>query len=132
MMHESTNCDLYVATNLRTTYAIKKAVKIMGACVIVILGLMGVVVAYLAYPGTPSESKFMAFGGYIELPKGGMLNVLDYITLNGRSLFVTSESSGSVFKIDLYLHHPSTSSISAMPGTRSAHSVVLLPCDNVA
>jgi DNA-binding beta-propeller fold protein YncE len=132
MMHESTNGDLYVATNLKRNYAIKKALKILGACVIVILGLMGVVVAYLAYPGTPSESKFMVFGGYIELPKGGMINVLDYITLHGRSLFVTSESSGSVFKIDLDLDHPATSSISEMPGTGSAHGVVLLPGENVA
>jgi DNA-binding beta-propeller fold protein YncE len=132
MMHESTNGDLYVATNLKRNGAMKKALKIMGACVIVLLSLLGLGVAFLAYTGTPSKSKFMTFEGYIGLPKGGMLNVLDYLTLNGRTLFVTSESSGAVFKIDLDLDHPSTSSVSEMPGTGAAHGVVLLPGQNVA
>lgn len=70
MIHESTNGNLYVATNLKKNSAIKKVLKIMGACVIVLLHLFGLVVAYLAYPGTPSKSKFMTFEGYIGLPKG--------------------------------------------------------------
>jgi len=61
-----------------------------------------------------------------------MLNVLDYITLNGRTLFVTSESSGAVFKVDLDRDRPSASFVSEMPGTGSAHGVVLLPSQNVA
>jgi DNA-binding beta-propeller fold protein YncE len=132
MMDKSTNGDLHVATNPKMNRAIKEALKIMGACVIVLLGLLGLGVAYFAYPGTPSQSTFMTFEGYIGLPKGGMLNVLDYITLNGKTLFVTSETSGAVFKIDLDMDHPSTSSITEMPGTGAAHGVLLLPGQDVA
>ena len=74
----------------------------------------------------------MTFEGYILLPKAGTLNVLDYITLSGRSLFVTSESSGAVFKIDVDTDHPSASAVSEMPGTGSAHGVILLPGQDVA
>jgi hypothetical protein len=106
--------------------------KIMAMCVIVPIGFLAVVFAYLAYPGTPSKSKFMTFEGYIELPKGGLFNVLDYLTLNGGTLFVTSESSGALFKVDLDLNHPSVSPISEMPGAGAAHGVALLPEANVA
>jgi len=99
---------------------------------IALIGFLGVVFAYLAYPGTPSKSKFMTFEGYIELPKGGLLNVLDYLTINGSTLFVTSESSGFLFKVDLDLNHPSVSLVSEMPGAGAAHGVALLPEANVA
>lgn len=91
-----------------------------------------VVFAYLVYPGTPGKSRFMTFEGYIELPKGGLLNVLDYLTLNGSTLFVTSESSGALYKVDLDLHHPSVSSVSQMPGGGATHGVALLMERNVA
>jgi len=71
MMRESTSGDLFVATNLKRNSAIKKVLKFMGTCVIVLLALLGLGVAYLAYPGTPTGSKFMTFEGYIGLPKGG-------------------------------------------------------------
>ena len=58
-----------------------------------IVACLAVVFAYLVYPGTPSKSKFMSFEGYIGLPKGGPLNVLDYLTLNGNTLFVTTAPS---------------------------------------
>jgi hypothetical protein len=57
------------------------------------------VLAYLAYSGTPGRSKFMAFDGFIEIPRGGLPNVLDYLTLNGSTLFVTSESSGAYLRL---------------------------------
>src|ERR1700733_6751393 len=132
MIHESTNVDLYVKAKLKKSRAAKKALKIMAMCAIVLVGFLGVVAPYLASPGTPSQSKFMAFEGYIGLPKRGMLNVLDYLTLNDKTLFVASESSGALFKIDLDLDHPPASTVSEMPGTGSAHGVVLLPGHNVA
>lgn len=61
----------------------KNTLKIIGAIVIVLISFAGVVLTYLVYPGTPSRSKFMAFDGFIELPRGGRLNVLDYLTLDG-------------------------------------------------
>ena len=104
----------------------------MATCVILLIGLLGMVFAYLAYPGTPSKSKFMTFDGFVELPRTGLLNVLDYLTLSGSTLFVTSESSGVLFKVDLDFNHPATSSVSEMPGTGAAHGVALLPAANVA
>ena len=91
-----------------------------------------VLFAYLVFPGTPGKSRFMTFEGYIELPKGGSLNVLDYLTLNGSTLFVTSESSGALYKVDLDLNHPSVSSVSQMPGGGATHGVALLMERNVA
>jgi hypothetical protein len=110
----------------------KNTLKIMRAVVIVLFSFVGGVVAYLVYPGTPSRARFMSFDGYIELPRGGPLNVLDYLTLNGSTLFVTSESSGTLFKIDLDPNHPSVSSVSEMPGAGAAHGIALLPEANIA
>jgi hypothetical protein len=110
----------------------KSALKIVAMCVIVLISFLGAVFAYLAYPGTPGKSNFMTFEGYIELPRGGLLNVLDYLTLSDHTLFVTSETSGALFKVDLDLNHPSVSSVSEMPGAGAAHGVALLPDANVA
>jgi DNA-binding beta-propeller fold protein YncE len=104
----------------------KRCIQITAALAAAIFACVGVVFAYLVYPGTPSKSRFMTFEGYIELPKGGLLNVLDYLTLNGSTLFVTSESSGALFKINLNPAHPSVSSVSQMPGSGATHGVALL------
>src|SRR5260370_5716458 len=74
----------------------------------------------------------MTFDGFIELPRGRLLNVLDYLTLNGSTLFVTSESSGTLFKLDLDPNHPSVSSVSELPGVGAAHGIALLPETNIA
>jgi DNA-binding beta-propeller fold protein YncE len=74
----------------------------------------------------------MTFEGYITLPKSRLLNVLDYLTLDGNTLFVTSESSGALFKISLDPSRPSASLVSELPGTGAAHGVALLPDANVA
>jgi len=121
-----------VDTRDKRRYAMRNGLKTMAMFAIVLIGFLAVVFAYLAYPGTPSKSKFVTFEGYIELPKGGLLNILDYLTLNGSTLFVTSESSGAIFKVDLDLNHPSISSVSEMPGAGAAHGVALLPEANVA
>src|SRR5882757_405703 len=111
---------------------VKRSIQITAALAVAILACLAVAFAYLVYPGTPSQSKFMTFDGFIELPRGRLLNVLDYLTLNGSTLFVTSESSGSLFKVDLDLNHLSVSSVSEMPGAGAAHGVALLPEANVA
>jgi hypothetical protein len=132
MFVKSTNDAPAIDMRDKRKYSMRNALKVMVMFAIVLIGFLGVVFAYLAYPGTPSKSKFMTFEGYIELPKGGLLNVLDYLTLNGSTLFVTSESSGALFKVDLDLNHPSVSSVSEMPGAGAAHGVALLPEANVA
>jgi DNA-binding beta-propeller fold protein YncE len=132
MLAEPTIAGPTIDTKSKGNHAMKNTLKIMGAVVIVLIGFVGVVLAYLGYPGTPSRSKIMAFDGFIELPRGGLLNVLDYLTLNGSTLFVTNESSGALFKVDLDMNHPSVSSVSEMPGPGAAHGIALLPEANVA
>jgi DNA-binding beta-propeller fold protein YncE len=110
----------------------KNALRIMVAFVIVLIAFLGVALAYLGYPGTPDRSKFMAFDGFIKLPRDGLFNVLDYLTLNGNTLFVTSESSGALFKIVLNASNLPESTVSEMPGIGAAHAVALLPGQNVA
>src|ERR1700738_2129207 len=132
MFIETTNNASAICMRDKGRSAMKTALKIMAICVIVLIGFLGAVFAYLVDPGTPSKSEFMAFEGYIELPKGRLLNVLDYLTLNGSTLFVTSESSGSLFKVNLDSNHLSVSSVSEMPGAGAAHGIALLPEANVA
>src|SRR5580700_7223399 len=111
---------------------IKRRIRITAALAAVIVVCLTAVFIYLVYPGTPSKSKVMKFEGYIELPRGGLLNVLDYLTLNDSSLFVTNESSGALFKVALDLNHLSLSSVSEMPGGGAVHGVALLLDHNVA
>ena len=74
----------------------------------------------------------MKFEGYIEPPKGRSLNVLDYLTISNGTLFVTSESSGALFKVNLGPNHPSLSTVSELPESGVAHGVALLMERNVA
>jgi len=111
---------------------IKRGLQITAVLATAILVCLSVVGVYLAYPGTPGKSSVMNFEGYIELPKHGLLNVLDYLTLDGKTLLVTSESTGSLFKIDLNLDRPSISPVTEMPGAGAAHGVALFPEANVA
>ena len=99
---------------------------------VTVIGLAVVMLVYLVYPGTPSKSKVMAFEGFIELPRSAPITVLDYLTLNDQTLFVTNESSGAMYKIALNSHDLRASTVSEMPGPGAAHGVALLPDTNVA
>ncbi len=76
----------------------------------------------------------MVFEGFIDLPKGQQaLTVLDYLTLRDRTLFITDESSGAVFKLNLDSNkRMADGGVSQLPGTGAAHGVALLPGQNVA
>jgi len=74
-------------------------VGVLWTTLVVFLAVGSIALAYLIYPARPARSRFMGFDGFIMLPKGGVLNVLDYLTLNDRALLIAGESSGSVFKI---------------------------------
>lgn len=89
--------------------------------------------AYLVYPGKPGASRYVKFEGFIVLPRKGALNVQDYLTLSGHTLFATAESSGSVFKIILDPRDGAKAvAVEELPGKPSAHGVVLLPARNRA
>jgi DNA-binding beta-propeller fold protein YncE len=132
MVVESTNDTRVNEIRGKEKHFMKTMLKIAMMVVVALISFLGVVVAYLAYPGTPDRSKFMAFDGFIRLPRGRLLTVLDYLTLSDHTLFVTNESSGSLFKIALDLSKPAASTVSEMPGDGAAHGVVLLPGQNVA
>jgi DNA-binding beta-propeller fold protein YncE len=110
----------------------KNNLKMGAAFVIVIVLCLAVAGAYLICPGTPGKSKFMKFEGYIELPKDKSLNVLDYLAIDNGTLFVTSESSGSLFKVELDPNDPSLSKVSELQGSGAAHGVALTMDRNVA
>jgi DNA-binding beta-propeller fold protein YncE len=114
--------DSSLKNHLRTTAA-------FATVVLLCLAMAG---AYLICPGTPGKSRFMKFEGYIELPKTGTLNVLDYLTISNGTLFVTSESSGALFKVNLDPNRPSLSTVSELPGSGAAHGVALTSDRNVA
>jgi DNA-binding beta-propeller fold protein YncE len=126
MLAECTNSGQNAVIGSKMSGFVKRSIQITAALAAAIVVCLAVIFAYLVYPGTPGKSKFMKFEGYIELPKGGLLNVLDYLTLNGSTLFVTSESSGALFKVDLNPAQPSVSSVSVMHGSGATHGVALL------
>jgi|HubBroStandDraft_6_1064221.scaffolds.fasta_scaffold03479_10 DNA-binding beta-propeller fold protein YncE len=113
--------------------SVKKRLRMTAAFATVIVMCLAVAgLAYLVCPGTPGKSKFMKFDGYIELPKRGSLNVLDYLTISNGTLFVTSESSGALFKVNLDPNHPSRSTVSELSGGGAAHGVALMTDHNLA
>src|ERR1700737_3789879 len=59
----------------------------------------GVFVYRLIHVGQPDKGTSLEFRGFVLLPKGAFLTVLDYLTVSDQRLFVTNESTGSVYKI---------------------------------
>src|SRR5258708_21900882 len=110
----------------------KNTLRMTAAFATAIVLCLAAVAAYLIYPGTHGNYKCMNFEGYIELPRDRSLNILEYLTIDNGALFVTSESSGSLFKVDLDPNHPSLSAVSELPGGGAAHGVALMMDRNVA
>ena len=111
---------------------VERVLRIAAALAAAAALFSAVGLAYLAYPGTPSHSDYVNFEGFIKLPKSGALNVLDYLTLRGHTLYVTGESSGSLFKIDLDPAHPANGAVAEMSGGGGTHGVALLRDSDVA
>jgi DNA-binding beta-propeller fold protein YncE len=75
----------------------------------------------------------LRFEGYIELPRHGLLNVLDYLTIDNGVLFAAGSSSGSVYRIVVDDRRPTAeAAISEMRGVPHAHTVALAPSEHVA
>lgn len=111
----------------------KTGLQVLGGVLIALILSVVVVVVWLVTPGTPSRSSVLDFKGYIELPGPRALNVLDYMTLKGQQLFVTGESTGKVYRIDLASGGAVIGSpVTVMEGSPSAHGVALLPAGNLA
>jgi DNA-binding beta-propeller fold protein YncE len=132
MFSEPTNAASTTANAMRGKPATRNILKVSLTLAFTLIGLAAVALGYLIYPGTPSKSKVMAFEGFIELPRRGPLTVLDYLTLGDQALFVTSESSGALFKIAFDPGDLKASTVSEMSGAGAAHGVALVPTVNVA
>jgi YVTN family beta-propeller protein len=78
--------------------------------------------AWLIYPGQPSASRALRFERYVLLPQHGLLNVLDYLNVDGHWLFVGGTSAGSVIRVDL---DPKTTSISELLGDGRVHGIAV-------
>src|SRR5712671_4147410 len=112
----------------------------MKTLIKIVLGGLGVVTAvaiaaagYLIYPGTPSSASSLIFQGYVPLPSDSLLSVLDYLTVYDDKLFVTSESTGDVYRIHLRRNSlPTVTDISKLTGDPAAHGVVIDPSSHLA
>lgn len=100
---------------------------VLAVLVLVIAGFAAV----LIYPGTPSAARSLKFQGYVVLPNGRWLNILDYLTISGRDLFVTSPSGGEVFKVPLDAPPPG-GPIAVLAGAPATHGVVVDPASGLA
>ena len=89
--------------------------------------------AALIYPFAPSESSSIRFDGFIVLPRRSSLSVLDYMTLNGRDLFVAGTSIGSLFKIKLDPgEHGTGKAVMELAGAPDIHGVAVVPSKSIA
>ena len=102
----------------------------------VVVGLVLVVGAFAAaviLPGTPSPARSVRFLGYVPLPRSGGLSVLDYLSVDNGNLFVTSESSGDVYRIALGGKSvPTAADVTTLAGPPATHGVVVDPSTGLA
>ena len=131
-MFAELNAFATTANTNQNKLAMKNIRNVSLTFAVTLIGLAAVALCYLIYPGTPSKSQVMTFEGFIELPRRGPLTVLDYLTLDDQALFITSESSGALFKIAFDSSDLKASTVSEMPGAGAAHGVALVPELNVA
>jgi YVTN family beta-propeller protein len=93
-------------------------------------------VLWMIFPGTPGSAKSLKFEGFVPLPKdrrADLLTVLDYLTLNGKDLFVTNVSTGTVYKIPLPAEGlPNTADVTMFQLEPAAHGVVIDPVSGMA
>jgi DNA-binding beta-propeller fold protein YncE len=130
MFAESTNAS--TTANTRRDMLPTNVLKMSLTVAVTLIGFAVVALVYLIYPGIPGKSKVMAFEGFIELPRKGPLTVLDYLTRSDQGLFITSASSGALFRIAFDASNVKDSTVSEMSGAGSAHGVALMPNVNVA
>lgn len=92
-----------------------------------LLSIICIAGAYLAFPGVPAKSATLKFDGFIKLPAMGVLSALDYLAIEDGKLFVSSLSSGRVVVTGLDPIAPAKpAAICSTAAGGSAHGVVLI------
>jgi YVTN family beta-propeller protein len=101
----------------------------LGVVVIAAIAVAG----YLIYPGTPGKASSLVFQGYVPLPSESLLSVLDYLTVKDDTLFVTGESSGDVYRVQIRRDSlPTAADVAKLHGEPAAHGVVIEPSSHLA
>lgn len=78
----------------------------------------------LIHVARPHNGASLEFRGFVLLPKGKFLTVLDYLTISDQRLFVTDETTGSVYKIALRGDAlPQSNDVSSLSSEPAAHGV---------
>jgi YVTN family beta-propeller protein len=118
--------------HMRIRTVVKAVLWIVAIAVAALLAL----IVWEIFPGTPGIAKSLKFEGFVLLPKdrgARVLTVLDYLTLNGKDLFVTNVSTGTVYKIPLHGEGlPATTDVSMFESEPAAHGVVIDPDSHMA
>lgn len=88
----------------------------------------------LIFPSAPRASGGLRFAGFVPLPKnaGGALSIMDYLTVDGRSLYVANETAGGVYKVPLTSGAlPTGSQIGWLDGPAAPHGVAIDPASKL-
>ena len=89
--------------------------------------LLGLMAFYWGYPLQPGGASLLQFTRFIELPRTGMLNALDYLALAGDHLMVAGISSGAVIEVPLSIAAMSPPPpIRTLTGPGQAHGIALV------
>lgn len=92
-----------------------------------------VILFRLIYIAEPEKAMSVQFQGFVLLPKEATLTVLDYLTVSGNDLFVTGETTGSVYKIKLPAKGiPTNDDVAVFASDPAAHGVALDSSKKVA
>ena len=125
----------YAANLLDKSPTIIKEVKMRSAKIrlLVLLPLVFLLgtLAWLTIPGTPEQARSLRFVGYIPLQRTGLLNVLDYLTVQGNDVFIAGISSGDVTRISTHAGS-SLKDLAVLHGRPSAHGVAIDPATGLA
>ena len=113
--------------------AVKTVLRILSGIVGVCVAIAVVFAIILIVPGKPADGASVHFEGYVALPRHSLLSVLDYLTVTERELFVTSESSGAVYKVALGEHTvPVSATVAEFNAEPAAHGVSIDPASGLA
>lgn len=111
----------------------KRIFRVAAVLLIAVLVAALTYAARLVIPGTPSQAASLRYVGFIPLPKGGLVSVLDYLSIYGDNLFVTSESGGTVTRVHIAgTGLPGASDERNFTGAPATHGVVLDPISHLA
>jgi YVTN family beta-propeller protein len=110
----------------------KTLIKISLAGLGVVVFAAVAVAGYLIYPGTPSHASSLAFQGYVPLPSDSVLSVLDYLAVKDDKLFVTGESTGDLYRVQIRKGSlPTAADVAKLHGEPAAHGVVIDPSSHL-